>query len=102
MRHTLSPMEAARRQWWSGLAKLGDPMRIVDPLSAGFRAGWEASGAINVELVDALRQVDFLAEDREDIDENGLPNFAMQIRLIIASAIAKSSPRQVLMKENLT
>jgi hypothetical protein len=50
-------MEAARRQWWDGLSKLGDPMRIVNPLSAGFRAGWEASGSINAELLEALKNL---------------------------------------------
>jgi hypothetical protein len=58
MIQTISPMEAARRQWWDGLSKQGDPMRIVNPLSAGFRAGWEASGSINAELLEALKTLE--------------------------------------------
>lgn len=39
------------------------------------------------DIIDELSELDELAADREDIDNNGNPNFAMKVRQAIGPAI---------------
>jgi hypothetical protein len=80
--------------FWTRLTRKGDPIRRPNLTEESFNAGWYRHELVIREacrMLEALQEIWEEADNRADIDDEGRPNFAMQIKSIAGPVIERAT-----------